>query len=59
MHADIHVSSGIQTHDPSVRAGEDGSCFRLWGHCGRPYAYIYVVPETGYICAYSADKSLK
>jgi hypothetical protein len=24
-HTDIHASSGIRTHDPSVRAGEDGS----------------------------------
>jgi hypothetical protein len=24
--AEIHASSGIRTHDPSVRAGEDGSC---------------------------------
>jgi hypothetical protein len=27
-HTDIHASSGIRTHDPSARAGEDGSCFR-------------------------------
>jgi hypothetical protein len=26
MHADIDASSGIQAHDPSVRAGKDGSC---------------------------------
>jgi hypothetical protein len=25
---DMHASSGIRTHDPSVRAGEDGSCLR-------------------------------
>jgi hypothetical protein len=25
---DIHASSGFRTHDPSVRAGEDGSCRR-------------------------------
>jgi hypothetical protein len=31
-HTDIHVSSGMQTHDPSVRAGEDGSCLRPRGH---------------------------
>jgi hypothetical protein len=23
---DIHASSGIRSHDPSVRAGEDGHC---------------------------------
>jgi hypothetical protein len=27
-HTDIHDWSGIRTHDPSVRADEDGSCFR-------------------------------
>jgi hypothetical protein len=32
---DIHASSGIRTHDPSVRAGEDGSCSRPCGHCDR------------------------
>jgi hypothetical protein len=25
---DIHVLSGIRTHDPSVRASEDSSCLR-------------------------------
>jgi hypothetical protein len=33
MHTDIHASSGNRTHDPSVRAGEDGSCLRPRGHC--------------------------
>jgi hypothetical protein len=32
-HTNIHASNGIQTHDPSVRAGEDSSCFRPRGHC--------------------------
>jgi hypothetical protein len=32
---DIHASSGIRTHDPSVRAGEDSSCLRPRGHCDR------------------------
>jgi hypothetical protein len=31
----IHALSGIGTHDPSVRAGEDGSCLRPRGHCDR------------------------
>jgi hypothetical protein len=35
MDTDIHASSGIRTHDPSVWAGEDSSCLRLSGHCGR------------------------
>jgi hypothetical protein len=35
MHRDIHASSGIRTHDPSVWAGEDSSCLRPPGHCDR------------------------
>jgi hypothetical protein len=35
MHTDVHALSGIRTHDPSVRAGEDGSCLRLRDHCDR------------------------
>jgi hypothetical protein len=31
----IHVLSGIRTHDPSVRAGEEISCPRQRGHCDR------------------------
>jgi hypothetical protein len=31
----IHALSGIRTHDPSVRVGEDGSCLRPGGHCNR------------------------
>jgi hypothetical protein len=34
-HTDIHVLSGIQTHDPSFRASEDSSCLRPRGHCDR------------------------
>jgi hypothetical protein len=32
---DIHASSGIRNHDPSVRAGEDNSYLRPRGHCDR------------------------
>jgi hypothetical protein len=35
-HANIHALSGIQTHDHSFRANEDGSCLRPRGHCDRP-----------------------
>jgi hypothetical protein len=35
MHTDIHASSGIRTHDPSIRAGEDVSCLRPRDHCDR------------------------
>jgi hypothetical protein len=34
---DIHALSGIRTHDPSVRAGEDSSCLRPRGHCDRQF----------------------
>jgi hypothetical protein len=30
---DIHASSGIRTHGPSVRASEDSSCLRPRSHC--------------------------
>jgi hypothetical protein len=32
---DIHASSGIRNHDPSVQAGEDSSYLRPRGHCDR------------------------
>jgi hypothetical protein len=35
MHTDIHASSGIRTHDPSVSAGEDISCLRPRGQRDR------------------------
>jgi hypothetical protein len=31
----MHASSGIRTHDPSVRAAEDSKCLRLRGHWER------------------------
>jgi hypothetical protein len=34
-HTAIDVLSGMRTHDPSVRAGEDNSCLRPRGHCDR------------------------
>jgi hypothetical protein len=37
---DTHASSGIQTHDPSVRAGEEGSCLRPRSHCDRPHRTV-------------------
>jgi hypothetical protein len=33
-------SSGIPTHDPSIRAGENGSRLRLSGHRDRPFLII-------------------
>jgi hypothetical protein len=38
---DIHVLSGIRTHDPSVRACENGSFLRPRGHSDRLYYYYY------------------
>jgi hypothetical protein len=32
---DVHALSGIQTHDPSVRAADDSTCLRLHSHCDR------------------------
>jgi hypothetical protein len=34
---DIRALTGIRTHDPSVQAGEDGSCLRPRGHCDWRY----------------------
>jgi hypothetical protein len=31
----IHGLSGIRTHDPSIRASKDSSCFIPRGHCDR------------------------
>jgi hypothetical protein len=35
-HTDINTLSGIGTHNPSVRTGEDGSCLRQRDHCDWP-----------------------
>jgi hypothetical protein len=37
---EIRVSSGIRTHDHSVRASEDSSCLRPCGHCDRPICLL-------------------
>jgi hypothetical protein len=39
MQTNIHALSGIRTHDPSVRAGEDISCISPCGHCDR---HVYI-----------------
>jgi hypothetical protein len=36
---DVHVSSGIRTHDASVRTDEDGSYLRPRGRCDRPSSF--------------------
>jgi hypothetical protein len=35
LYTNIHILSGIRTHDPSVRANEDSSCVRPLGHRDR------------------------
>jgi hypothetical protein len=39
--ADIHASSGIRTHDPSIWAGDDISCLRPRIHCNQPTHKIF------------------
>jgi hypothetical protein len=40
--SDIHASSGIRTHDPSVWEGEEVSCPKSWGHCNRHFVGIKI-----------------
>jgi hypothetical protein len=44
-HQALHISAsaGIRTHDPNVRAGEDCSCLRMRGHCGRPVNLLIAI----------------
>jgi hypothetical protein len=39
MHTDIHALSGIRTRDRNIRADEDGSCLKAFGHCDRHILY--------------------
>jgi hypothetical protein len=41
----IHASSGIRTHDPSVQAGEDISGLRPRGDCARRYVSGHILIE--------------
>jgi hypothetical protein len=63
INANIHALSGIRTHDPSVRVGEDISCLRprdqnyhlsviemLKCVCVCVYIYIYIYPRIVFIC---------
>jgi hypothetical protein len=43
MHTDIRISSGIRTHDPNVRAGEDSSCLITRGNCDRQYSNNMII----------------
>jgi hypothetical protein len=52
-HTDIHASCGLRTHDPSVRAGEEGSC-----HCDRPSymcSYFLLQRKCVCVCVNTAD----
>jgi hypothetical protein len=48
---DIHASSEIRTHDPSVRVGEDSSCLRPLGHCDRCWFIITRIKNYKYVVA--------
>jgi hypothetical protein len=55
----MYASSEIQIHDPSVREGEGGSCFRPRGHGDwlmkfsyLIYIYIYIYINTVNIMKY-------
>jgi hypothetical protein len=39
----IHASSGIRSHDPSVRAAEDSTCLRARGHWDRLKMYFRTI----------------
>jgi hypothetical protein len=41
----IHTLSGIQTHDPSLRASEDASFLRPRGHCNRPCIHHRIIKQ--------------
>jgi hypothetical protein len=56
-HTDIHGSSGIWTHEPSFRVGEDGSCLRPRAHCDRLLHKINILKNlvnffVGYVSSY-------
>jgi hypothetical protein len=54
MHTDIHALSGIRTHDPSVRAGEDGACLRPSGHViGPKYVYTNIYSGHNFLRLYT------
>jgi hypothetical protein len=42
---DIHTSSGIRTHDPSVRSVENITCLRPRDNCGRPSSAYFIIPS--------------
>jgi hypothetical protein len=47
-HTDIHALSGIEPHDPSVRAHEDSLCLRPRGHSDRWKLFLHaqIPPKT-------------
>jgi hypothetical protein len=41
-HRNIHALSCIRTHNPRVRASEDGSCLRPRDHCDRQFTTLLI-----------------
>jgi cytidine deaminase len=58
MHTDIHVSSGIQTHNLSVQVGEDSSCLRPCGHCDQQLNHQDALNKFQYFVDYDYDNHL-
>jgi hypothetical protein len=52
-YTDIHVLSGIRTHDHSMRASEDSSCLRSRGHCDRIFNQLLALIFPLYISVHS------
>jgi hypothetical protein len=48
-HTYINALSWIRTLDPSVRAGEDGSCLKLRGHCDQRSMNISGITIKNYV----------
>jgi hypothetical protein len=53
----MHSSSGIRTHDPNVRAGEEGFCLRRRGHCDW-HSYINITYLLTYLRSWALIEKL-
>jgi hypothetical protein len=53
MQTNIHASSRIRIHDPSVRSSEDSSCLRPRGHCDRNIVYYILQFSAVYFRVYT------
>jgi hypothetical protein len=45
----MHALSGIRTHVPSIRANEDSSCLRPFGHCDRRSKCMAFIKKHSYV----------